>query len=147
MSKKKKHKKNKNLYSQPVQVTNESVQATASDNNSAEQKLLTADEGFDKLENKPVDLLGGSGSVAEENKTESSTENETSTIEMEFKTEAIASTNEDKTSEPKSDLVEVISSPTESKMADNETEDQTTSNFVPFWIGIIVGAILMYLFL
>jgi len=148
MSKKKKHKNNKKQHSRENNSVNKSFET---DVREVEQNLLAAKEDLVKLENNPVDLLSDNVAHTSEVKTEINTNNESSNLEFDFKEAAKTSNNENSISKQEShlkhDLEKEAHITLESEAEHNSHTNKTSSNSVPFWTGVIVGALLTFLFL
>lgn len=149
MSKKKKQKKNKKSQ---VHNNNKNNQASAlvqsavlgSVVNEKETKLLTADEELVKLENKPVDLLD-KGELTTETDAEMSVNEKVSTSEVDLKTDAekFDTGIMEQESKLKHDLERDTNVTLESEAEHHSHINDSSNNFKPLLVGLILGALLM----
>ena len=140
MSKKKKHKKNKKSFANQNQNKSTSnVSAGATE----DLKLIADPDDVTKLENKPVDLIDH-GTVSDvELKTDIETNSESSNLKLDFGNETKDTIDEVLEEKLKHDLETEGGVTLEHKSVKDETED--TDNGIPksFWVGLIIGALLM----
>jgi len=147
MSKKKKQKKNKKSHVQGGGAVSQSSNLNVNESK-GEQKLIAADEVV-KLENKPVDFLSEGAVSTSETKSEINMSGEGSTLEMEFKADAEKGEGgiSKQESKLKKDLEREAHITLESEAEHRSHENKSPNNFIPFWTGIVVGALLTFLFL
>lgn len=138
MSKKKKHKKNKKSHvghGTQVSVAPKAEQSTNLNENEAEVKLLEGVEKMIEQDNEPTNTIDETinSSSKVEVGLDSGSENGTASDAVVVKKEELKETKE-VTNERNTILHDGVS-------------NSAPNNFIPLWIGIIVGAVLMYLFL
>ena len=143
MSKKNKHKKNKKSF---VNQNNQNKPpANVVESTPEDLKLITESENLAKLENHPVDLLSEGTTSTSEIKTEVIKATEASALKA--KVDEGKNTVSEQELKLKQDLERDAHITLESEAEHASHANKTPNNFVPFWTGILVGALVMYFLL